>query len=192
VKTFILIIFVAAIIFYKHIFASTDSLNTSGVQSTDKISQADTLSLNDKLSRMQKILGENMFIFNEDSLQWCGLEFEMNDNKIFQTYGYRINKSNSDIERYKEYYDFPNVHVFLKDNKLEYVVSTYKLNKIRTSKGVYIGDKLEKLIKVYGKPSAIRKQKDTKRKMYDYNKNYYKISFEIENKEVVRITVFKF
>jgi len=159
----------------------------------DSTNQVTNLSLKEKINITYDLLGDTMYLIDENIGLFFGIEIGENINDIFEKYGYKLSPSDSKVSEYEYFYDFPNVHVYVSNQEVKYLVSAYRLSKITTIKGISIGDKKSKLKNVYGKP--FKKRKNVKSKtgnsIYDYILNdYYKISFELENRVIVRITVY--
>ncbi len=164
-------------------------LQIVNIYPSDSTNQVYNLSLKEIINVTYDLLGDTMYLIDENNGLFFGIEMGENINEVFKKYGYKLPMSESKIPDYKSVYDFPNVSVYVVNQAVKYLVSTYRLGKITTTKGISIGDKIKKLKKVYGKP--YKKRKSNNNLLYDYIVNdYYKISFEIEKSEIVRITVY--
>ncbi len=169
-------------------------IHIPNLYSNDSISLYDSLPLEDKIKISYDLLGDKMYLIDEDNSIFYGIKIVERIKKVFKKYGYMLSPSSSAISEFESCYKFPNVHVYISNRTVKYIVSKYRLSKISTYRGVSIGDNVSILKKIYGKP--YRKRRYTKENgykrntMYDYMVNdYYKISFEIEKRNIVRITV---
>ena len=116
--------------------------------SFDSTNQTNELSLKDKIDITYDLLGDKMYLVDEKNGLFFGIEIGENINEVFNKYGYKLPPSDSKVSGYKYYYDFPNAHVYVSNQEVKYLVSTYRLGKITTAEGISIGDKISKLKKV--------------------------------------------